>query len=68
MKQLKLLTVCLVATMFALSCRDNEKEKEQVERFIISIDSVEVAIDKSAEEVEAIAEEVEMAIKELDSI
>lgn len=67
MKKLKIL---VLAFMFigAISCRDTEKEQEQLDATLNKIEAVEQDLEKTSEEVESKAKEVESALMELDSI
>lgn len=51
-----------------LSCRDTNKEKEEVEQIIEQVESIEKQVEETAVEVDQKAEEVQEALKELDSI
>lgn len=69
MKKISFLMLFAVVLMTVVSCRDTKKEEQkQVEEAVKTIDSVENAIDDSAENIEKVSNEAEEALKELDSI
>ncbi|UNY98190.1 hypothetical protein MQE36_13995 [Zhouia spongiae] len=68
MKSLKFLALAGLMA-FAVSCEDTKKkEQEQVDKAVKTIDSVETAIEESAETLKNVADDVHDAVKELDSI
>lgn len=67
MKKISLL-VMFMFLVGIISCRDTQKEQEELDKTLDTIESVEQEIDETVEEVEKKAEEVESALKQLDSI
>jgi hypothetical protein len=66
----KKLNILVLSFIFlgAVSCRDTEKEEQQLDATLDKIEAVEQDLEKTSEEVESKAKEVESALMELDSI
>jgi len=66
----KKLNILVLSFIFlgAVSCRDTEKEQEQLDATLDKIEAVEEDLEKTSDEVESKANEVESALMELDSI
>ncbi|WP_324023640.1 hypothetical protein QSV08_12330 [Maribacter sp. BPC-D8] len=67
MKKLNILVVFFIF-LGAVSCRDTEKEQEQLDATLDKIEAVEEDLKETSKEVESKAKEVESALSELDSI
>ena len=57
-----------IASIVALSCKDDKKSQEILDNQLEQIEATEVVIDSTLNAVSEKAEEVESIIKEIDSI
>lgn len=58
----------MIATFFALGCKDTKKEEAELNQKLGKIEEVEKTLDSTVNEVHEKAQAVEELIKELDSI
>ncbi|WP_222982878.1 hypothetical protein [Flagellimonas meishanensis] len=64
----KLFATSMIILVFAVACKNSEKDEQELNQKLEQIESVEQAVDSTLNQVEQKASEVEEMIKELDSI
>ena len=67
---MKKLSMLVMSVLFIgiISCRDTQKEQEELDATLDKIETVEKEIDETTEELDKKADEVESALSELDSL
>ena len=64
----KLIGIAMFMAAITLSCKDNEKEQQQLKEQIEQIEATEATIDSTVEKVNQKAEEAELLLEEIDSL
>lgn len=64
----KLITTVIFMAAITLSCKDTEKEQQELKKQIEQIEATEATIDSTVEQANQKAEEAESLLKEIDSL